>query len=90
MIARQECFQESFCAHDDLDLVRRVQIFLHSKQVRSLRGVSVEADRGTVVLRGEVNSFYEKQLCISCAKRVAGVLELIDEIQVPQMTTVSA
>ncbi len=90
MIARQECFQQSQTADDDLDLVRRVQIFLHSKQVRSLRGVSVRADRGTVVLRGEVNSFYEKQLCISCAKRVAGVLELVDEIQVPHMTAVSA
>jgi osmotically-inducible protein OsmY len=66
----------------DHDLARRVTTFLHSKQQRSLRTVSVEANGGTVVLRGEVGSFYEKQLCLSCTRRVAGVSSLVDEIHV--------
>lgn len=86
MIAKQEMIgnQENLASasENNLDLARRVENFLHSKQVRSLRGVSVYADRGTVVLRGRVGSFYEKQLCLSCTRRVAGVLELVDEILV--------
>ena len=70
MIAKQE----SLRTDEDLNLMRRVKNFLHSKQVRSLRQVDVKADHGRVVLRGEVGSFYEKQLCLSCARRVAAVI----------------
>lgn len=72
----------------DHDLARRVTTYLHSKQQRSLRNVSVEANGGTVVLRGEVGSFYEKQLCLSCTRRVAGVSNLIDEILVTNYAAV--
>ena len=79
MIARQE---NMVAAGEDLDLARRVENYLHSKQMRSLRGVDVEANRGRVVLRGDVGSFYEKQLCLNCTRRVAGVIDLVDEIRV--------
>ena len=69
----------------DYDLERRVTNYLHSKQMRSLRDVTVDADNGTVVLRGEVGSFYEKQLCLNCTRRVAGVVELVDEILVREI-----
>ena len=83
--------QENSASDDDqdLDLARRVENFLHSKQVRSLRGISVEAKHGTVVLRGMVSSFYAKQLCLSCTQCVAGVLDLVDEILVREMKTAS-
>ena len=80
MIAKHEQFVSG--PENDLDLARRVENYLHSKQVRSLKSVAVEADGGRVVLRGDVGSFYEKQLCLSCTRRVAGVLDLVDEIEV--------
>jgi osmotically-inducible protein OsmY len=66
----------------DDDLARRVINYLHSKGIRALREVSVEASRGAVLMRGTVSSFYEKQLCLNCTRRVAGVIELVDEIAV--------
>ena len=89
MIAKHEQFAES--NENNIELARRVERYLHSKQIRSLRSVSVEAERGRVVLRGDVGSFYEKQLCLNCTRRVAGVLDLVDEIQVahsgPELAT---
>jgi len=82
MIAKHENVVRGADGSGSDELARRVEIFLHSKQVRSLRSVDVEADRGTVVLRGSVGSFYEKQLCLSCTRRVAGVVDLVDQIHV--------
>ncbi len=77
--------EKSFDSQLNGDLERRVMNYLHSKQMRSLREVTVDADNGIVVLRGEVGSFYEKQLCLNCTRRVAGVVELIDEILVREI-----
>lgn len=66
----------------DRDLERRVINFLVGRQVPSLRQIAVEADRGTVTMRGRVYSFHHKQLCINCCTRVAGVLRLVDELTV--------
>ena len=66
----------------DRDLERRVMNFLMGRQVPSLRQIAVEADRGTVTMRGRVYSFHHKQLCINCCTRVAGVVRLIDELTV--------
>ena len=83
MIATKQQF--ATVAEDDLDLTHRVERYLHSKQVRSLRDVSVDVKAGRVVLRGEVGSFYEKQLCLNCTRRVAGDLDLVDEILVREI-----
>ncbi len=69
----------------DDDLARRVTNYLHSKQMRTLREVSVKASRGTVVLRCMVGSIFEKQLCLNCTRRVAGVIELVDQILVREI-----
>jgi osmotically-inducible protein OsmY len=66
----------------DRDLERRVMNYLVGRQVPSLRQIAVEADRGTVTMRGRVYSFHHKQLCINCCTRVAGVLRLVDELTV--------
>jgi len=66
----------------DRDLERRVQNYLYGRQVHGLRRIEVEASGGTVTLRGRVRSYYEKQLCIHCCRRVAGVIELVDEVVV--------
>ena len=66
----------------DCDLARRVLSFLAQRQMPALRRILVEVQNGTVVLKGRVQSFYERQLCLSCCQRVAGVVRLIDQIEV--------
>jgi osmotically-inducible protein OsmY len=66
----------------DRDLERRITRFLLDKQVPGLRNLEVEAHGGQVTLRGCVQSFYEKQLSHSLCRRVAGVIRLIDAVDV--------
>ena len=68
-------------AHDR-DLERRVINYLLGYKMPSLRRIHVESDNGTVTIRGTVSSFYQRQLCINCSRRVAGVVQLIDELTV--------
>jgi osmotically-inducible protein OsmY len=74
----------------DRDLERRVVNFLRGWQMPGLRNLEVQAADGTVTLRGTVNSFYEKQLSQQCCRRVAGVLKLIDAINVAASRTAQA
>lgn len=67
---------------EDRELERRVVGFLKARHVPSLRHLAVEANNGTVTLRGRVYSFYEKQLCQHCCQRVAGVVRLVDAVDV--------
>ena len=66
----------------DYDLERRTMNFLVARHRPALRQLEVEARNGVVTLRGRVGSFYEKQLALHCCLRVAGVLKLIDAIDV--------
>jgi osmotically-inducible protein OsmY len=66
----------------DRDLERRVVGYLHGKHVPSFRRLHIQARDGVVTLRGQVRSFYEKQLSSHCCGRVAGVRGLIDDITV--------
>ena len=66
----------------DEDLKHRVANFLGHAIWRRLRRVGVEAKDGLVTLRGNVRSFYEKQLCLNCTRHVAGVIRLVDRIEV--------
>ncbi len=66
----------------DRDLLRRVKTFLSTSHRQSLRALDVQARSGVVVLRGKVQTFYEKQLSAQLARRVAGVVRLIDHIVV--------
>lgn len=65
----------------DRDLERRVVSFLRGRQ-RSLGCITATAKAGTVTLRGTVRSFYERQLCIEFSRHVAGVVKLVDRIEV--------
>jgi osmotically-inducible protein OsmY len=64
------------------ELARRVKIFLSSRHQPSFRHLHIEANSGTVTVRGRVNSFYEKQLTYQCCRHVAGVFKIVDEIDV--------
>jgi osmotically-inducible protein OsmY len=66
----------------DSDLARRVALFLSTQHRPGLRVLEVEARGGVVTLRGRVSTFYEKQLSVQIARRVAGVVRLVDDVMV--------
>lgn len=66
----------------DRDLKRRVKQYLLDRHHPGLRSLDVEAHGGTVIIRGTVRTFYEKQLCQNICRRVAGVIDVIDEVAV--------
>ena len=66
----------------DLDVKRRLTNLLVQRNAAACRKIDIEVIGGTVILRGTVNSFYERQLCLACSQQVSGVLKLVDEIQV--------
>jgi osmotically-inducible protein OsmY len=72
----------TFHEESDRDLERRVTAFLAERNVPALRRLNVESQRGVVTLRGRVQTFYEKQIGSHVVRRVAGVVELVDDVQV--------
>jgi osmotically-inducible protein OsmY len=68
--------------YDDTDVKTRVANFLNSRHFANLRGLTVECRHGAVTVAGNVDSFYEKQVALNSCRRVAGVLSLIDRIEV--------
>lgn len=66
----------------DRDLRQRVINYLGDYRMPALRTIQVEARGGTVTLRGNVSTFYQKQLCLHCCRRVAGVIKLDEHVAV--------
>lgn len=66
----------------DCDLKRRVSNYLASRYFPSLRRLEIEADSGIVTIRGRVSSFHEKQVALHSCQRVAGVVQLVDAVDV--------
>lgn len=66
----------------DLELTRRVRSFLAEAHMPGLRNLAVEALNGVVTISGQVRTYYEKQLGGMGARRVAGVVKLVDQIRV--------
>jgi osmotically-inducible protein OsmY len=66
----------------DTDLQTRVVSFLAGCHMPGLRQLAVDAKQGVVTLRGRVRTYYEKQLGGQGARRVAGVVKLVDCIDV--------
>jgi osmotically-inducible protein OsmY len=64
------------------DLECRVRLFLNGSNLPGLRHIDLEAQGDTVVLRGTAWTFYEKQLASRLARRVAGVIHVVDLIEV--------
>ncbi len=73
---------ERFHEETDRDLERRVTAFLADRNIPALRRLGVRSHRGVVTLRGRVRTFYEKQLSGQSARRVAGVVDVIDATEV--------
>jgi osmotically-inducible protein OsmY len=56
--------------------------FLVSRQIPGLKAIQIDAHGGTVTLRGKVTSPKQKRLCANCCQRVAGVVRVIDALQI--------
>jgi len=69
---------------DGLCLRQRIMRFLRSRGLESLHEVHVDVDRGIVFLRGTIPTSHDRWLCDTCARRVAGVIRLVDELQVEE------
>jgi len=80
-IRRDVCSTAGAQSHEE-DLRQRVLLFLASSNVPGLRHVKASVEGDTVILSGRVNSFYEKQLSAECSRRVAGVIHVVDMIEV--------
>ena len=70
--------------YPDEDLRRRIESFLRSRHFSALRNLEVGVTSGVVTLKGEVGSFYEKQVALDTCRRVAGVLCTVDQLLVEQ------
>jgi hypothetical protein len=70
--------------HEDADLHVRVAIALTLRQRQSLREIDLEVIEGVVHLRGTLPSFFDRQLAVETARRVAGVVQVQDNLWVAE------
>ena len=68
--------------NEDGDLENRIINFLHHRHVPSGKQIRAEAHLGRVVVSGKLPSKNAKWLCIECCRRVAGVVNLVDQVVV--------
>jgi osmotically-inducible protein OsmY len=66
----------------DSELKRRVSNYLATRYFPALKRLEIDAQSGIVTLRGRVSSFYEKQIAVHSCQRVAGVVRLVDAVDV--------
>lgn len=69
---------EDFEPNSDSEIEQNVRAFLEGCNMPALRRLAVSVSAGTVTLRGQVRTFYERQLTQQCLRRIAGVRQLID------------
>ena len=65
-----------------LDLEGRVRQFLSAANLPALRHIGVQVVGDSVVLSGYVRTFHEKQMATEFARRVAGVVNVANRIDV--------
>jgi len=66
----------------DVGLIKAVGLALQASGYSALRTIEVSADRGVVVLKGRVPSYFQKQLAQTAAQRENGGRRISNELQV--------
>ena len=66
----------------DMPLKVRVHTALQSSPHVRHRDLHLEAERGRVTLRGEVGTYFQKQMAQEAVRYVDGVCEIANELQV--------
>ncbi len=74
--------QTSLAGFDDIDLQHRVQLYLESRQTPEFRDLMVEVDNGVVRISGMLGDASERDKALSVCRRVAGVIQLVDDIKI--------
>lgn len=69
-------------AEADRDLLQRVKFLLHQRGYATHRSLEISAERSVVVVQGRLPTFYLRQIAVECIKRVTGVTQVIDRIEV--------
>lgn len=64
------------------DLCQRVERRVRSNGVTALRGVTCELHQGNLTLRGQVPTYYLKQLAQATASQIEGAEQLVNAIAV--------
>ena len=85
-----ECRQYEEPALPEHDLQRRVVNFLSGRGIFESHSLDVEAEYGTVVIRGTLPTPHAKRLCLECCRHVAGVTKVIDEVEVESPSEASS
>jgi BON domain-containing protein len=65
----------------DGDIARRVVLFLAQRHLVLPKDLSISVQRGVATLRGSASTFHHRQLLVSAAQRVAGVVQIVDELE---------
>ena len=63
-------------------LVRRVRLSIDHAGLPALRLIDIRVIGSTIVLSGKVATFHQKQLATALASRVAGVVEVMNQLEV--------
>ncbi len=73
---------EDWAANSAEELARRVRLSVDRSRMHGLRLIDIEVIGDTVVLSGQVVTFHQKQLATAFARRVAGVVEVVNRLEV--------
>ena len=66
----------------DRRLQRSIRALFRDRQLPNWQELEIHVHGGVATISGEVTSFYQKQLAISCCQHVAGVLQVVDNVAV--------
>jgi osmotically-inducible protein OsmY len=63
-------------------IARTAKDKLRTNPYRAIRAVSCECDRGELLLRGQLSSFFHKQLAQEAVADIEGITQVVNEIEV--------
>jgi osmotically-inducible protein OsmY len=66
----------------DDDLQRRTIAYLASRGFHSFRALRVSAEAGVIRITGRLKTWHEKQVARESCRRVAGVRQVVDAIEI--------
>jgi len=66
------------------DLTQRVALFLQQLRLTSHSRVVLDARGGVVTLLGQAPTFHQRQRILAATRQVAGVVQIIDRLEVAE------
>jgi hypothetical protein len=72
----------SHLTNSDAELERRIANFLYQRHVPGKERIRLVAYQGVVAVSGQIPTRSAKWLCMECCRRVAGVLRVIDNVEI--------